>query len=364
MPVLAPPAIAEPPLPLVVTADQELLDDLLRLAGSSGAAVEVAADPAAARVRWAGAPLVVVGVDALDACARAALPHRARVVVVARDCAGGPVAEAAWRRAESVRAEHVVLLPDAEPWLADRLADPATDTGARGRVVVVLGGRGGCGASVLATGLAVTGLKQRRATLLVDADPLGGGVDLVLGWEERDGLRWPQLAEANGRVHPPALVAALPSQGSLAVLSFDRDSDGEVPAAAMAAALDAGRRGRDLVVVDVPRYLDEAARFALTAADRAYLLVPGDLRGCAAAAQVAARARPYCPQLSAVVRGPIPGRIGAAEVAEVLGLPLAGVARTEPQLTRALERGEAPAGTGRGPLAQLCRRLLAETFAS
>jgi secretion/DNA translocation related CpaE-like protein len=362
VPVLAPPATADPPHPLVVTGDQDLLDDLLRLAGSSGVAVEVATDPAAARSRWMGAPLVVVGADVLPACARADLPPRARVVVVARDSVGGPVAEAAWRQAEAVRAEHVVMLPAAEPWLADRFADPATDTGARGRVVVVLGGRGGCGASVLATGLAVTGLKQRRATLLVDADPLGGGVDLVLGWEERDGLRWPALAEASGRVHPPALVSALPSQGSLAVLSFDRDGDVEVPAAAMAAALDAGRRGRDLVVVDLPRYLDEAARYALTAADRAYLLVTGDLRGCAAAARVAARAAPHCPGLAVVVRAPTPGRISPTDVAGVLGLPLAGVLRPEPQLSRSLERGEAPAGNSRGPLAHLCRRLLGEIF--
>src|SRR3712207_7123198 len=52
-------------------------------------------------------------------------------------------------------------------------------------------------------------------TLLVDADPLGGGLDLVLGWEQVDGLRWPSLAEADGRVDPPALLQALPHRGDL-----------------------------------------------------------------------------------------------------------------------------------------------------
>jgi hypothetical protein len=46
-------------------------------------------------------------------------------------------------------------------------------------------------------------------------------------------------------------------------------------------------------------------------------------------------------------------------VAEALGLPLAGTLRPEPGLPVALERGEAP-GTGRGPLARLCQRLLAD----
>ena len=40
---------------------------------------------------------------------------------------------------------------------------------------------------------------------------------------------------------------------------------------AMAATLDAARRGRDLVVVDLPRHLDEAAVLALQSADRALL---------------------------------------------------------------------------------------------
>jgi hypothetical protein len=38
-----------PRLPLVVTADEDLLDHLLRLAAAAGTEVDVAADPAAAR---------------------------------------------------------------------------------------------------------------------------------------------------------------------------------------------------------------------------------------------------------------------------------------------------------------------------
>src|SRR5262249_57553694 len=61
--------------------------------------------------------------------------------------------------------------------LAEQLATRA------GRVVVVLGGRGGAGASVLAAGLAVTAARAGLQTVLVDADPLGGGVDLAVGWD-------------------------------------------------------------------------------------------------------------------------------------------------------------------------------------
>jgi hypothetical protein len=64
--------------------------------------------------------------------------------------------------------------------------------------------------------------------------------------------------------------------------------------------------------------------------------------------------------LAAVVRTPGPGGLKAREVARSLGLPLAGTLRSEPELARALERGAPPAGTGRGPLAAVCQRILGD----
>jgi secretion/DNA translocation related CpaE-like protein len=351
--------------PLVVTSDPDLLDDLLRVAHEATAVVDVAPDPAGGRRWWAGAPIVLVGVDVATACARAGLPRRAGVVLVGRRADPGALVGSLgadeppdWPVAEDLGVDHIAVLPAAEPWLVDRLARLAR-TG-RARVVAVLGGRGGAGASVLAAGLAVTGARAGLRTLLVDADPLGGGVDLVLGWESLDGLRWPALSQASGRVSPPALVEVLPQRGELVVLSWDRGETLAVPAEAMATALDAGRRGQDLVVVDLPRRLDDASVLALAAADQGYLVVPAELRACAAAARVAAVAAPHCRSLSVVVRGPAPGGLRGPEVAQALGLPLAGILRAEPGLARGLECGQAPARDGRGPLAVLCQRLLRE----
>ncbi|MGB2568803.1 septum site-determining protein Ssd [Micromonospora citrea] len=345
-------------LPLLVTSDGDLLDELLRLAAAGGTEVELAADPAAARARWLPAPLVLVGRDQAQACLRARLPRRSRTVLVGRAGELDP----GWEIAELIGAEHVATLPAAEPWLVDRFTECGSDRPAGGaaRTVAVLGGRGGAGASVLAGGLAVTAARARLRTLLVDADPLGGGLDLVLGWEELDGLRWPALTDADGRVDAPALVRALPSRGDLVVLSWDRGDLLALPAQAMAATVDAARRGRDFVVIDVPRQLDDAAVVALQAADQAYVVVPAELRATASAARVVAAAAPHCTTLGVIVRGPAPGRLKAVEVARALGLPLAGTLRPEPALCRGLERGEAPAAAGRGPLATLCRRLVGE----
>jgi secretion/DNA translocation related CpaE-like protein len=343
-----------PRLPLVVTGDPDLLDDLLRLAAAGGTEVDVAADLASARPRYAVAPLVVVGADQAAACVRARLPRRPGLFLACP----GDVPPWLFEAAPRLGAENVLSLPDAEPFLVDRFADRSDRP--VGRILAVIGGRGGAGASFLAAGLAVTAVDAGHRTLLIDADPLGGGLDLLLGWEGVTGLRWPGLTGVDGRVDPPALFKMLPQRDELVVLAFDRDDSTAVPGEAMAATVDAARRGRDVVVADLPRRLDDAAVVALQSADRVLLIVPAELRAAAAAARVAAVVRAHRDDLELVVRGPAPGRLKPRDVASALGLPLAGTLRPEPAMCQAVERGEAPAGSGKGPLAELCRRLIGE----
>ncbi|MBG0565247.1 septum site-determining protein Ssd [Actinoplanes aureus] len=336
-----------------MTADPDLLDDLLRLAAAGGAEIDVASDPSAARARYSGAPLVLIGADQTAACLRARLPRRPRVIVVGRDEA----VASAWDISQLLGAEHVAVLPTAEPWVVDQFTGrPAA--AATARTIAVIGGRGGAGASILSAGLATTAVRAGHRTLLVDADPLGGGLDLALGWEEVDGLRWRALAGADGRVDPPTLISSLPRRGDLVLLSFDREELLGIPAEAMAATLDAARRGRDVIVADLPRQLDDAAVLTLQAADRTLLVVPAELRAAASAVRIAATVAPHCDNLAVVVRGPAPGRLRAREIAQALGLPLAGTLRPEPAMCQAMERGTAPTTDGKGPLAELCLRLI------
>lgn len=99
---------------------------------------------------------------------------------------------------------------------------------------------------------------------------------------------------------------------------------------------------------------------ALSAADLALLIVPAELRACAAAARVAALAARHTDALALIVRGPAPGKLRSKEISSALGLPMLGTLRPEPELARGLERGDPPAGRGRGPLAGLCRRILGD----
>ena len=51
--------------PLLITRDQALLDELLRLAAAAGVSPDVAADGGSALRGWVGAPLVLVGADGI-----------------------------------------------------------------------------------------------------------------------------------------------------------------------------------------------------------------------------------------------------------------------------------------------------------
>ncbi|GAA3218533.1 septum formation initiator [Pseudonocardia petroleophila] len=353
-----------------MVSDPELLDAVLRLAAAAGCELERAVDATAARRMWAEAPVVLLDAGAAQHCARHGLPRRGRVVVAVR----GEPPPGVWQQAVAVGAEHVVSLPDAEPWLVAALSEATEEPRGRGPVLGVVGGRGGAGASVLAAAVAVAAVRDGRRALLVDCDPLGGGLDLVLGAEDLDGLRWPGVGVGGGRVPAAALHAALPAPavagrggGELALLSCDRAAGGPggggPGAGAVSAVIDAGRRAGETVVCDLPRHGTDAALAALSAADLVVLVVPADVRSCAAAARVVAVLADHGAVPRLVVRGPAPGGIDAAEVARALELPLLTTMRSEPGLARALERGEAP-GRTRGPLAAAARAVLAELGAA
>jgi secretion/DNA translocation related CpaE-like protein len=196
--------------------------------------------------------------------------------------------------------------------------------------------------------------------MLIDGDPLGGGIDLALGGEDTAGLRWPELSAAGGRLSSNALLSSVPELDGLAVLSCDRHGVDDIPVAAMQAVLAAGRRSSDLVVVDLPRRVDPATALVLAEADVTLLLVPAEVRATAAAARVAAVLLPLTRDLHVLVRGPSPGGLSGKSVADALGLPLMGWLDAEPGMAQATDRGQPPARSGKGPLAEACRGVLSQ----
>jgi secretion/DNA translocation related CpaE-like protein len=340
---------------LSIMYDRALAGDVDRLAAAAGCALHSVADIGEARPLWSESPLVLLDPGALAHCGAAGLARRPGVVVL---CRGEPP-PALWREAMEVGAERVLALPDSEPSVVGVLADAAEGATGDGRVIAVVGGRGGAGASVLVAAVGLLAVRRGERVLAVDCDPLGGGLDLLLGVEQVDGLRWPDLSLAGGRVPAAALHAALPAanlpaaagSGPLTVLACGRD--GESPAAgAVGSVLDAGRRAGDTVVCDLPRHLPAEASVALDRADLVVLVVPAEVRGCAAAVPVARRLRERGCHVRAVVRGPAPGGLVPADVARALSVPLLTAMRPAPRLAAALDAGRLPVRSTHGPLAR------------
>ncbi|NUP49841.1 MAG: P-loop NTPase, partial [Catenulispora sp.] len=129
------------------------------------------------------------------------------------------------------------------------------------------------------------------------------------------------------------------------------------------AVLNALTQAGDLVVVDLPRSLDDAATEALALATTALIVVPAEVRASAAASQLAAAVRLITPDLRVVVRLPAPGGLEPLDITDVMGgLPLAGVIGPDRRLSSAAEHGEPPGSSARGSVSTFCRTFLDDLF--
>lgn len=274
--------------PLLMTRDESIIDAVQRLAAAAGIDADV---DAVGRGSWSTAPLVLIGTDVTADLAAMHLPRRPGVIVVgvgALPTAPGPGSvdrqkpDGIWREALALGAEHVIVLPEADAWLVQRLGETADGPTRTGRLVAVVGASGGCGASTIATALAIAAAGSVGRTLLIDGAPDGGGLDLVLGAESVPGIRWPDLSDAKGRLSSRTLDQALPHPHGIALLSHARPLADAPDSDVTASVLDAARRGYDLVLVDLEERRSAFATHVLEHADTVIVVVAASVRGIAA----------------------------------------------------------------------------------
>lgn len=326
--------------------DLGLMSDARRLCAAAGLEVEVTGSQDARRW-WPGAAAVLLDATAAGEIAAQGVARRSRVAVLTRsDDAEG------WRVAVAVGAEQVAVIPDDErALLAGVLAGHAAGGGAR--VVACVPATGGAGASTVASGLALASARQGASTLLIDADPVGGGLDLLFGLERTVGVRWPDLAG------PAAPFDAMPeglllAAHGLALLSWDRRDAEPAAAASWLGLLATARSDSDLVVVDLPR---SAVPDAEAAVDVVLLVVRAAVRSTVAAARVAARLLVRCPDVRCVVRGTGRGGLAATDVAAAVGLPLAAQLADDRRIAAAADEGQLPRLLSRLPFDALAADL-------
>lgn len=335
--------------PLVVTADESLREELLRLAAAAGVAPDVVADPASALRGWARAPIVLVGADLAEPLADLAPDRRDGVHLIAWE----PAAASHFVTGLALGAEDVVGLPSSQAWVVEVLTDLGEARRPPGLVVGVVGGSGGAGATTLACGLGQIAARRGPA-LVVDCDPLGPGLDRVLGLDDCDGFRWDALSRTTGRLSAGALREALPRRDGLGVLTWAAAAGATLQPFAVREALSAARRGHDTVVVDLPRAPDPVVDEVVARCDVLLVVVAPSVAGVASAARACARHRErVSPRV--VVRG---RGLDERDVARATGVPVLVTMPEQRGLSEALDLGLGPARSHRGPLARACRELL------
>ncbi|MDQ1747705.1 MAG: hypothetical protein QOD07_1968 [Frankiaceae bacterium] len=317
----------------------------LRACAVAGVTALPVADRAEAARAWRSATAVLVNASAHASVS--GLPRRALVAVL--DDAVAAEMDA-WRLAVQLGAE-TVFGSDHDPRrLVEWLALAGEPGGPPAVVVGVAGACGGAGASTLAAALALRRASASKVTL-VDADPAGGGLDVLLGAERVAGTRWPDLAASKGVIAADALAGALVKVDGVSLLSWVAREVPALPVEAMDAVLSAAARGSDLVVVDLPRGVDAAAEHAAARTDSVVLVVPASVRAVAAAASAASRWSAAGAEVGLAVRHPGPADLSPGAVADAVGLPLLGVFPTDARLANFCDRGRFARGLRRSAAA-------------
>ncbi|MEP6599409.1 MAG: hypothetical protein ABJB98_08195 [Actinomycetota bacterium] len=201
-----------------------------------------------------------------------------------------------------------------------------------GPVIGIVGGSGGVGASTFAAVLAAAG-----DGVLVDLDPVAGGVDVLLGAEDVPGPRWSGLRLGGGGLSPQALAQGLPRWGSASFVAADVTPSADPVRQLLDVACHLGP-----VAVDLGRAAHPARSAALDRCDLVLVVARADVTGVTAAR--AAVRELACSACGLVVRSSR-GLASPNRVADLVGWPLIG---TLPSVNRA---GESPLATGTPPRA-------------
>jgi secretion/DNA translocation related CpaE-like protein len=350
--------------PVVLTSDPDLLDHILAVAAVAGVEPDVVADISALRAEWSAASMVVVGVDLAPRIAGLALPRRTEIYL-----AGGQTARDELSRWSVQLGAAVVTLPDGAAWLASAMAERGSRPPHGAQLLALVGGAGGVGCSTVAAGLSVVAVRLGYRTVLLDCDPLGGGIDLLIGAERVEGWRWPQLATVTGEIGD--LWGHLPQVDDLDVLSMARSStmrgDSSPPDPGpeqMESVLSSVGRCYDLVVADLPRALGDGSAEVIRRAHHVVLVVPATVRGIAAGRRLSSDLTALGALPVVLVRQPRSGGIASEAVSDAVGLPMVGVIADEPGLRLGAERGDPPGRSARSPMFRLCRELLEHLLSS
>lgn len=299
---------------------------------------------------------VAVIVDRMAARVLAGKRSHDHIFVVVRD-----EEEIPWEDVLACRADQVFYLPAQASDLLAAIADlphvasgapgglnrTAGAPGSRGKILAVTATAGGAGASTLAAALARTATRAGHKVVLIDGVDTSGGLDLLLGLEDRSGARWPDLnVNPEGNLDADALRTALPAEDSgLALLSAARPTVAEsfqLQPETLARVANTLAEAGMTVIVDAPAastWLNgELGAHPLAGIlDQLVLLTTAQVRPAAAATSIARRLTaadiPHC----LVARYRDWSGLDGADLTRLTGLTVTAEIPTVPKLARTTE---------------------------
>ena len=346
--------------PLLATADPIVIDHVRSLAAAGNAEVEIVNSLLSLGSRWSDDSLLLLGSDFIEAAQALGKRRNLAVVTWQFDTQAAIPAEL-WQQALLIGAEHVVALPQADDWLAERLTPTSIAATTPARVLAIGGVCGGAGASTCAVGIAVAAQQAGHRVLLIDADLTGGGLDLLLGAEARPGVRWPELALTSGRMSADTLIPALPTPHGISLISASRDSQAHPTAQAWLSILECAVHTFDVVVIDLGRTeLDhDVLEFLKLINAPVWWIVPTRIRAIAAASTVIDRGSSIWANQEIVVRK-VDRSMNANDVGRALGKAARASIPEDSKVIAAAEQGLLVEGA----FAKACEELFRDWWAA
>ena len=261
------------------------------------------------------------------------------------------------RDAIDLGSQGVFAWPEERVELTNTIVETAAprieDRTERGRVIAVMGARGGVGTTFLAANLAGAFSTRGLRCVLVDLDADFADLTVALGVPSEQFRTIGDLVPVMTELTPEHLDDVLFQHRSgfralLAPESLDEGSRPPLGLYAAAIALLAG--SADVVVVHVPRSLDEVAKGAVELADEVLLVATQDSVALFGARRMLA-SLPFgdtTHRCRVVINRVARGQITVGDVERALGVtPFAGV-RFDPAVKRVQERGDVLGARARG----------------
>ena len=247
----------------------------------------------------------------------------------------------------------------------------------RASVIGVHAARGGAGATFVATHLSRALARMGKSVILIDADTTFGDIGIALGapvaGPGTDGSTEPDpelpqtlgdLLPLDGEIAPRHLDQVLweHREGFRVLLAPAPEEAARIDARDVGAAVEAAAAMADVVVVHLPRSLDEPVRATVAGVDRLIEILSLDVLSFRAATRTieALRSTGVAERMSFVVNRAARGEIVAADVERVFGRAPLAVLPHERAVARAQDNGRLLPARGKSirSLDRLARRLL------